>query len=300
MPTFTRRWVSALCGWVLLGLALSAGAQGSRIVTDDRGITQSLQPPQRIISLLPSLTESVCVLGACERLVAVDRYSDWPVSVQRLPKVGGLDDAVVERIVALKPDVVLAATSTRAVARLESLGLKVLAFDSDTQDQVRRSLRTLGEMLGDPSRGDEVWLKSQTQIDQAAQRLPAAWRGQSLYLEVDAGLYAASETSFVGQTLRRLGLANIAPAALGAFPKMNPEAVVRARPHLILIGETGASELPRRPGWASIPAVRQGRICALAEPDFRVLTRPGPRLGEAAEVIVRCLQRWPAGPGTSP
>ena len=71
-------------------------------------------PPQRIVSLVPGLTESVCALGACARLVGTDRYSNWPASVAALPKLGGLDDAQVERIAALKPDLVLIAPSARA------------------------------------------------------------------------------------------------------------------------------------------------------------------------------------------
>ena len=81
----------------------------------DHGPGESAQPPQRVISLLPSLTESVCALGACERLVGADRYSNWPESVQRLPKVGGGVDPNIESIVALRPDVVLASASSSGV-----------------------------------------------------------------------------------------------------------------------------------------------------------------------------------------
>jgi iron complex transport system substrate-binding protein len=306
------RRASALCVRLLFLFAActQAATTGYTTATDDRGRAQTFtQPPQRIISLLPSLTESVCVLGACDRLVAVDRYSDWPAAVQRLPRVGGLDDAVVERIVALKPDLVLAATSTRAVARLEGLGVKVIAFDSDTQEQVHRSLKILGDVLDSlgpagPSepgaRGEATWQRIQAQISRAERAVPPLWKGRTVYLEVDPGPYAASAGSFVGQTLHRLGLVNIAPARLGPFPKLNPEAVVKARPQMILMGEASAVDLPQRPGWQSIPAVQRRQVCALPEASFRVLTRPGPRLGEAADVIVACLKRWPDGPELPP
>src|SRR4029079_11359358 len=79
---------------------------------DDRGVTVKLErSPRRIVSLLPSLTETVCALGACDRLVGTDRFSNWPDSAAALPKLGGIEDAHIERIVALKPDVVLASTS---------------------------------------------------------------------------------------------------------------------------------------------------------------------------------------------
>ena len=88
-------------------------------VTDDRGMTVNFaQTPRRIVSLLPSLTESVCALDQCQRLVGVDRYSNYPASVQRLPKVGGGLDPNIEAIVALKPDAVILAISSRASERL--------------------------------------------------------------------------------------------------------------------------------------------------------------------------------------
>jgi iron complex transport system substrate-binding protein len=100
-----RRWLLI----VLWSLALHAQALQ---VTDDRGVAVDLpQAPQRIVSLLPSLTEMVCELGACDRLVGVDNYSNWPASVHKLPRVGGLEDANIEFIVSLRPDVVLLSVS---------------------------------------------------------------------------------------------------------------------------------------------------------------------------------------------
>ena len=116
-----RAWLA----WLLaLGLAPAWAAPVQ--VTDDRGVAVTLPAaPQRVLTLLPSLTELVCELGACDRLVGVDDYSNWPEAVRKLPRVGGLEDARIETIVALRPDVVLAASSSRAIGRLESLGVKV-------------------------------------------------------------------------------------------------------------------------------------------------------------------------------
>ena len=97
---------------------VSAQLSAQVTVRDDRGAALTLaQPPQRIVSLLPSLTETVCELGACSRLVGIDRHSNWPASVRALPKLGGLEDAQIERIVALKPDMVLLAVSAREIGR---------------------------------------------------------------------------------------------------------------------------------------------------------------------------------------
>jgi len=115
-----------LLGCLLLALGLPVAALQ---ITDDRGVLVTLaQPPQRIVSLLPSLSETVCELGQCHRLVGVDRYSNYPASLQKLPQLGGGLDPNIELIVALKPDVVLLAKSSRARDRLEALGLKVVAL----------------------------------------------------------------------------------------------------------------------------------------------------------------------------
>ena len=114
-------------------------------------------------------------------------------------------------------------------------------------------------------------------------------RGQRVYFEVAAGPFAAGETSFVGETLTRLALRNIVPAALGPFPRLNPEYVVRARPDLLMASELDLASMPGRPGWAGLDALRDARHCSFSEEFFPVLLRPGPRLGEAAEAISACL-----------
>src|ERR1700677_1200279 len=89
-------------------------------------------PPQRIVSLLPALTETICELKECHRLVVVDRYSNWPKSVTLLPEAGGLEDVDVEQIVSARPDVVLLGDAPRVVERLRSLGLVVFELETQT------------------------------------------------------------------------------------------------------------------------------------------------------------------------
>ena len=114
-----------LVGVFVVAALLGRPAFGQLELRDDRGVAVKLdRSPQRIVSLLPSLTETICALGACDRLVGTDRFSNWPDSVTKLPKLGGIEDAQIERIVVLKPEVVLAWTSARVTDRLESLGIK--------------------------------------------------------------------------------------------------------------------------------------------------------------------------------
>lgn len=276
--------------WALLGLAASAHALQ---VTDDRGVSVTFaQSPQRIVSLLPSLTESVCALDQCQRLVGVDRYSNYPASVRRLPVVGGGLDPNLESIVALKPDVVLMAKSSRAGLRLESLGIKVVALEPKSHADVRRVLGKLGQLLEIPAGqgADRLWRVIDSGVSAAAQSLSPQAKNIRVYFEVNRGPYAAGETSFIGETLTRLGVKNVVPAALGPFPRLNPEFVVRANPDLIMIGSRGMQAMTPYPGWSSIKAVREQRICVFGVDDADVVVRPGPRMAEAARIMARCIQ----------
>ena len=258
-------------------------------LTDDRGRTATLaQPPRRIVSLLPSLTESVCALGECARLVGVDRYSNWPGSIASLPRVGGGLDPSIEAVVALRPDVVLMATSSRGAARLEALGLTVVALEPKTHADVQRVLGKLGQLLAVPD-AQQVWRTIDASVSAAAQSLPATVRGTRVYYEVSRGPYGAGSSSFIGETLTRLGVQNIVSAQLGPFPKLNPEYVVRANPDLIMVGARSAAGLAERPGWAGIRAVREQRICEFGAEHTDVLVRPGPRMAEAARLMAQCL-----------
>ncbi len=260
------------------------------VIHDDRGSPQIFATsPQRIISLLPSLTESLCALGGCSRLVGTDRYSNSPPAVTRLPKLGGIEDANLERIVALKPDVVLAAPSARVVERLEALGLKVVLLESKTHADVQRSLTVLAALLGAPGAAEPLWRAVGQQVEQAAARVPVALRGLKVYFEVDETPYAAGEGSFIGETLTRLGMANAVPATLGPFPQLNPEFVVRTQPDIVMAVERSIANMPRRPGWAQLQALRDHRVCGFGHERYEVLVRPGPRLGEAAHLLADCL-----------
>lgn len=275
---------------LLWAFCLDAGAQPLQL-RDDRGTEHALKgPARRIVSLLPSLTESVAALGGLDRLVGVDRYSNWPAAVERLPKLGGLDDTQIEAIVKLKPDVVLASTSARSLDRLEALGITVLRLKSESHADVRRTLSLLAQLIGQPAAGEQLWARLEQQLQAAQQRVPAHLRGQSVYFEIGGGPYAAGTQSFIGETLIHLGLPNVVPKELGPFPKLNPEFVVRARPEIVMGVAKEVTGYAARPGWGALPALKSGRVCGFESATYEMLIRPGPRLGEAAAAVVECLR----------
>lgn len=273
---------------LLLYFVVLAPARALQI-TDDRGATVTFaRTPQRIVSLLPSLTETVCELGECKRLVGVDRYSNYPAFVRSLPQVGGGIDPNIEAVVALRPDVVLMATSSRGMQRLEALGLKVVALEPKSSADVQRVIGKVGQVL-EVADAQRVWRVIDAGVSAAAQSVPPAAKNTRVYFEVSRGPYAAGTTSFIGETMLRLGVKNIMAPELGPFPKINPEYVVRANPDLIMVGARNAQGLAQRPGWGGIRALREGRLCVFTPEESDVLVRPGPRMAEAARIMAKCI-----------
>jgi iron complex transport system substrate-binding protein len=258
-------------------------------ITDDRERNVHLaRKPLRIVSLLPSLTEMVCALGQCQRLVGVDRYSNFPSSVRGLPRVGGGIDPSMEAIVALKPDLVLMATSAQGLERLQALGLTVAALEPKTHTDVQRVLLQIATLLQVPD-APRLWRELDAQVDAAARQVPDSLRITRVYFEVNSAPYAASESSFIGETLLRLGVKNIVPGSMGPFPKLNPEFVVRANPDVIMVGDSPDVRLEQRPGWSGMRAMREKRVCQFTPEQSDMLVRAGPRMAEGARLMVQCL-----------
>lgn len=279
---------------VLFLMQINQSASALQITDDRRVAVTFTEPPQRIVSLLPSLSESVCALGQCQRLVGVDRYSNFPDRLKSLPKVGGGIDPNVEAIAALKPDVVLVYGPSHASEQLESLGIKVVALQTNTHADVQRVLSVLGVLLAiPPAQGaDRVWRGIDSRVSAVSQALPVKSKSLRVYFEASTGPYAASEASFIGETLTRLGVKNVVPAKLGPFPRLNPEYVVRADPDVIMISSRGIANAAAYPGWHSTRAVKNKRVCVFSNDDADVLVRPGPRMAEAAQLMAKCLARY--------
>jgi len=267
-------------------------------LVDDRGRLLSLgRPPLRIVSLLPSLTESICALGACSRLIATDRFSDFPAQVRVLPKLGDLETLQWERLKQLKPDLVLVSTSMRQLDRIEALGMPVIALDSQTHEDVRRSIGLLAKALGDPQAGERLWSAILTEIAAAAASLPESLRQSTVYIELGPAMHAAGPGSFLGESLNSLNLKNIVPAAMGQFPQLSTEWLLTMQPQWIVMQTDPQGQRSRRPGWRRLQAIERGRVCELQAERLDVLLRPGPRLGEAARILVQCMVQQAARTG---
>jgi iron complex transport system substrate-binding protein len=174
--------------------------------------------------------------------------------------------------------------------------LNVVALEPKTHGDVQRVLLNLGQLLESPD-AEKIWRAIDAGVLAAAQSIPPSARGTRVYFEVNPGPYGAGESSFIGETLTRLGARNIVPAKLGPFPKLNPEFIVRAKPDLIMVGDSSAEAMLQRPGWPAMRAVREQRLCAFSPAQSNVLVRPGPRMAEAARLMAACLTDKAPGTG---
>lgn len=253
---------------------------------DDRGRTVRVRAePLRIVSLLPSHTETLFALGVGAHVVGVDDYSDDPPEATRLPRLGGIYDAHLEQVLSLKPDLVLLSESSNAAAPLEQSGVTVWGGSARTFDDIFRVIQALGKIVGRSPDAARLSERIQQEVAAIEQRVAGRER-VSVYYELDATPYTVGPSSFIGAMLAKAGGNNVIPEGLGAFPKISPEIVIAGNPSVIL----GASleEISSRPGWGKIAAVLAGRVHKLPEAEAHLVARPGPRIAEG----LRALARW--------
>ncbi|WP_337844726.1 ABC transporter substrate-binding protein [Thermus sp.] len=260
-------------------------------VTDDLGRTVTLKaPPKRIVAMLPSVTETVCALGACDRLVATDDYSDWPEGVKRLPKAGGLYNPNPELILSLKPDLVLVSKYGRLYETLERAGLTVYAVRTETYEDIFKTVRALGKLLGLEAQAERLVAQIQKEVYQEEARAAKAQGRPRVYYEIDPTPYTVGPESFIGVLIAKARGMNIVPKELGLFPKITPEFVVEKNPEVIAATYPEAEKTIRaRPGWSRIRAVQTGRICVFTGGEDSLLSRPGPRVAQGLRLLVDCF-----------
>jgi len=260
-------------------------------VRDDLGRAVSVaRRPERILSLLPSFTETLFALGAGERVVGVDDFSDYPEAAQRLPKLGGLYDAQLERALSLQPDLIFISEGSAAVTPLSRAGAAVWAGSPRKLEDVYRIIELTAQLIGCPREAASLVARMKAQIAAAEARVQDLPR-VSVYYELDPAPYSVGPSSFIGSLITKAGGVNVVPAELGEFPKLSPELVVSSNPQVII----GASlaDVEHRPGWAKISAVVQRRVYAWSAEEAHLLSRPGPRLPEGLRALAQRLHPEP-------
>jgi iron complex transport system substrate-binding protein len=273
----------------LLTLAGNAAAVTYPLtLTDDlnRKVTIKAEP-LRIISMVPSTSETLCALNVCDRLVGVDAYSDFPAQLGKVPKVGDLFAPNIEAIVAARPDLVLVSRYGKVSETLTQAGLTVFALNPETYDEVFGKLQTLGKIVNREAAAKALVTSMARDIARTEVLTRAAPTKPTTYLEIDPTPYSIGPKSFMGVLLTKAGARNIIPESMGDFPKVDPEFIVKANPQLML--GLDAKTAAARPGWAGLSAVKSGRVIALPAELSSSLSRPGPRLPAALRALAKLI-----------
>ena len=243
--------------------------------------------PRRVISLAPSLTDTVVALGKASLLVGVTRYDDAP-EVAKLPRVGGFLDPSPEAVLALRPDLVLWLTdggAYPAVRRIAGLGVPVLAIPVVSVADVLGSARVVGSALGDAPAGERLARSLEASIDAARRRATAGPRVRVLFVVGRDPLVVAGPGSYPDELLRLAGGENVVKEAR-PWPVYPLERAVADDPALVIDGAV----LEPKDGLArlgAIPAVRRGSVHRLRDDGA---LRPGPRLASALDELSTALR----------
>jgi len=284
-----KRWLVAL--W-FLGLAIATSYPLT--VQDDLGRTVVLpEAPKRVVVMLPSATETLCAIGACDLIVATDDYSNWPALVKSLPKVGGLYNPNIERILSFKPDLVIASKYGKLADTLSRAGIPTYAVKTETFEDIFKTARALGRLVDREAEAEALVARIQAEVYRLESLAAKAKDRPTLYYEIDPTPYTVGPKSFIGALIAKARAKNIIPASLGLFPKISPELVVEKNPAVIVLGDAPygvtREKIEARPGWSGIQAVQDGRVCELIKEETDVVHRPGPRVAQGLEVLIRCV-----------
>lgn len=265
--------------------------------TDDAGRTITLEDvPQRIVSLAPSNTEILFAVGAGSQVVGRDEFSDYPEEAKAIPSVGGsFGEYNVEAIVALKPDLILAAeiNTPELIQQLEDLGLTVyLLKNPTTLEEMFVKLETVAQLTGQDA--GELVTSLQARVAAVDEKLAPLSSRISVFYEIDATDPAKPWTygpgTFGSLLIERAGGQNVGDIAADPYPQLSLEQIVIANPAIIILGDAIWGVTPEsvlaRPGWETIEAVKNGKIFPI---DDNLISRPGPRLVDGLEQLAKLL-----------
>jgi iron complex transport system substrate-binding protein len=266
-----------------------------REVTDEVGrVVHVPQPVRRIVSLAPSLTETVYALGLQDHLVGDTDYCDYPEDAQKKTKVGGAINPSLEQIVALRPDLVLvtkALNRLETVRALDALGVSSYATDPHTVDEIITSSKKLADVLGVPEAGASVAEDMQHRLAELQQRIGALPAKHVLFVVWTQPLISIGRDTFIADALRRAGAISIVDSAQ-SWPQVNLEEVARLQPDFLVFAAShsdaappGVEALSSLPGWQILDAVSNRRYAVISD----AVNRPAPRIVTAIEDLARQL-----------
>ena len=272
--------------------ASASGAAFPASITDFQGRSVAiLKRPERIVSIGPSNTEFLFALGAGDRIVGDDDFSDQPAAAKSKEHVGGVK-VNLEKVVSLNPDLIVTVKfSDGTIEALSQTSATVLVVDPQSLADVTRTASLLGRAIG--ADGDGLGKDLQARLDAVKTKVGSTPK-LKVFDEEDASdltkLYTVGPGSFLNDLITLAGGTNIAAGAKTAYPTISAEEVVRADPDVIVLDDaafgTTVEAVAKRPGWAALSSMRNGRVYPL---DPNLMSRPGPRVADAAAALATLL-----------
>ena len=266
----------------------------SGVLTDDLGVDVRISPtPQRIVSLAPSITETLFALGLDSAVVGVTDYCDYPPAALNKVRVGGLSNPGFEQIASLNPDLILLSVAGNSQAdynKLSSLGFRLFVSNPSTIGSLFTSIKKIGELTGTGPRADSllaILRKTQDSLTLTARLRP---KKSVLMLVSIRPLIAVGKGTFLHELIEMANARNVAVDAAVSYPIMSREHILTLQPHAIIV----MSDVARSPEdivnayneWRTLRAVQSNSVMIL---DASLLSRPGPRIMKGLELLVSAL-----------
>jgi len=246
----------------------------------------------RIVSLVPSVTETLFALGVGNEVVGVSSYDDYPPDVQRLPRVGSFLTPNLEAIAALRPTIVMGrgiSSNQRALHALGSLGYETLMIEDDSLAQIEQSIRTIGTRMGRSPQAAAIIASIEANVNDVRTRVRAYPERRTLMLVGHQPIVAVGTGTYLDDLLKIARADNIADEAAQQWPQLSIEYIVAMRPEVIIDGQMGSD--PRSPSqfwntYPTIPAVTNHRVVGYPEDPT---LHPGPRVGATLEMLAKLV-----------
>jgi iron complex transport system substrate-binding protein len=266
-------------------------------LTDDDGVAVTLKAaPQRIVTFAPANTEIVFALGLGPKLVGVSgSFDDYPPEAKAIEQVGGAGqfgvDPNVEKVISLHPDLMLTiAGGEQWKQRMRDIGVPVFTVDAKTFDDVLHDIGTVGELTGTPAEASALVARLRSTAAQV-QQVISAEPPVSCFVEISPppSLFTVGPGSFVFDLLQRAGCEPVTKGATNPYPEWSVEQVVKDDPEVYLVtteAGVGVKDVEGRPGYADLSAVRNHRVVLV---DADIVSRPGPRVGQALQLLAEAL-----------
>ncbi len=256
----------------------------------------------RIVSLAPSVTETLFALGAGSEVVGVSQYCDYPPQALDLPRVGSFLTPNLEAIIALRPTLVVGlelSSDVRQIRALDSMGYPVLLVSDDSLQQIETSIEKVGARINRKTEAGRLVAQIQAQIMAVKNRLAKVKPLRALMLVGHQPIVAVGPGTYLDELMRIARADNIVEAVGEQWPHISMEFIIAMHPQVILDGAMGTDPASSSDFWErypTIPAVRDHRVYGYAEDP---MLHAGPRVGQSLEIIARKVhpEAWRPGAG---